>query len=119
MHNTLDYQAINLQSPADATLRIIAKLQSAQIGQLNEEHQVDMNIYSQSLSVLGDTQDTATFIAQDLKQAKQVYEALYEAKRMDWSIQLEAACIWANGEGGIHMHACNVTILRSKPKQPK
>ena len=108
-----------MQPPANATLRIIAKLQSAQIGKLNEEHQVDMNIYSQSLSVLGDTQDTATFIAQGLEQAKQVYEALYEAKRMDWSIQLEASCMLANGDGGIHMHACNVTILRGKPKPTK
>lgn len=91
---------------------VLAQIQSVRsVSAYNETH-IDLAINSPELSVLPESQDTATLIVSDELSASKVYEALNEVKRMNWSVMINAPCVWANDSGGVHLHDCQVSIIR-------
>lgn len=93
-------------------ITVLAQIQSVRSESTGNETHIDLAINSSELSVLPDSTDTATLVIRDEISAPTVYEALNEVKRMNWSVMINAPCVWANDSGGVHLHDCQVSIIR-------
>lgn len=93
-------------------ITVLAQIQSVRTVSTGNETHIDLAINSSELSILPDSTDTATLIIRDEMSAPTVYEALNEVKRMNWSVLINAPCVWANDSGGVHLHDCQVSIIR-------
>lgn len=91
---------------------MLARVKSVEKQKDGEEYQLEIHIESPELSALAEQIDTAMILHLNEESAGVMYEQLFEVKRKNWSVLLNAPLIWGNGQGGVHLHACTAKIVQ-------
>jgi hypothetical protein len=77
------------------------------------EYEIDIVFTSLLITTINSCAESTATIKSGCKMcAKAIYESLDKAKRKNCRVVLNAACMWPNETGGIHLHDCVLDTMK-------